>query len=300
MFVNVVWAQDDGKNVGKTPETVVFKAKEAGDDQFHLYFYDINFHQIILASDGMVGYPDFDITCSAGSFLLTAYTTPDANGLFDATIFTINAVEIGKSKGIAAISVSPDGKYAVIAKKNAARLVNLKTKTTLYIAPFRVGSQFHWSQSSMYVTLTDNEKTYIVSVADNSVIEAPPDRIDWSWDDQFLSEQINETLTVRQYSSQYLSVLSPSSTQSIWSAKTETIAYLEKNGDGADIKSMNAVSGQRQTIYSSPREINNLYWLEMKLNRFVFVQSDELWLLGPDGSLEKIGNYTNIQNVCEA
>jgi hypothetical protein len=298
--MNVVMAQDDGKNVGKTPETVVFKAKEPGDDQFHLYFYDVNFHQIILATNGMVGYPNFDITCSSGSFLLTAYTTPDANGLFDATIFTINSAEIGKSKGTAAISVSPDGKYAVVVKNNAARMVNLKTKTTLYIAPFRVGSQFHWSQSSMYVTLTDNEKTYIVSVADNAVIEAPPDKIDWSADDRFLSEQVNETLHVRQYDSPYLTPLSRSSTHSIWSAKTDTIVYLEKNDKGSDIKSMNAISGERQTIYSSTTDITQLYWLEVKLNRFVLVLSDELWLLSTDGSLERIGNYTDVQNVCEA
>ncbi len=281
------------------PVGIVFKAKEAGDNQYRLYFYDVNFHQIILSTDGMLGYPNFDITCSTGSYFLVGYTEADAEGYFDASIADAYGVEIRKFKHILKLGVSPDGKFAVIARRDSYVLVNITTKNSLYLAPFEPDSSFHWAQNNMYFAISHREQTHILDMRDRSIQEVPAYLPDWSYDSLFVSELQSGTLLVRQLDSPYALTLTRSGLTSVWSEKLPVVSFLELNKDGFSVKTANAVSGTRNTVYTSKNAISNLFWFEQKVNLYAVVQTNGLWLLDPSGTLEKVGRYRDIQNVCE-
>ncbi len=295
-----VKAQDANRDQGKVPQGIVFQAKEPGDETFHEYFYDIHFKQIILVNDGIPGYKTFDLTCGKDTFFLVGYTEANEAGIFTAAIVNGVTNETTVVKNISRLSVSPDGLTAAIVRNNGIILLETKSKITTYIGNYEQGSNFVWSPSSRYFSFTLGDQTNTWDLNDYSYrVDDAKIIYQWSVDDQFVSETVDNEVDVRQTDHRYRFPLAKTVKKSVWSNSGNSIAYLVSEDDTDAIVKSNAITGSRTRVFSSKIPIETFYWFQKGINLMALVQDNGLSLLSPEGELTFVGNYTEVANVCQ-
>lgn len=295
-----VFAQDSTQNQGKVPQGIVFLAKEPGSDVTKEYFYDVNFKQIILVNDVLPGYKTMELRCGKETFFLIGRTESTESGLFTAAVVNGESNETTVVKNIRQLSLSPDGTVAAIVRNQDIILLELKSKITTYIGNYEEGSVFTWSQSSRYFSFTTAKETDTWDLADYSYhVDESPIFYQWSVDDQFVSEQVDKTVTVRQTGHLYQFPLAKNVIKSVWSNSGNSIAYLVSEDTQSVILKSNAITGNRSRVFSSNTTIDNFYWFQRGINKLVIQREDGLFLLSSQGELEYVGEYTDITNVCQ-